>query len=95
MSDGNTLIIEKLGLILLGRIIDNMIPFLGALVERVVHDFLDIGTPLKQFTDTVLTPPQHPIEREQVNHIKFIFIYFHNSAFCSLSDKPTNKIFIE
>ena len=44
-----------------------MITFVGALVERVVHDFLDIGTPLKQFTDVVLTPPQHPIEREQVD----------------------------
>ncbi len=51
-----------------------MIPFIGALVERVVHDFLDIGTPLKQFTDIVLAPPQHPIEREQVDYIKFILI---------------------
>jgi vinculin len=28
----------------------------GALVDRVVEDFIDITTPLKQFTDAVLTP---------------------------------------
>ena len=50
-----------------------MITFVGALVERVVHDFLDIGTPLKQFTDVVLTPPQHPIEREQVDFKEMIY----------------------
>jgi hypothetical protein len=28
----------------------------GALVDRVVEDFIDITTPLKQFTDAVLAP---------------------------------------
>lgn len=28
----------------------------GALVDRVVEDFVDITTPLKQFTDAVLAP---------------------------------------
>lgn len=28
----------------------------GALVDRVVEDFIDIATPLKQFTDAVLAP---------------------------------------
>ena len=46
--------------------IKNISSFLGALVERVVHDFLDISSPLKQFTDTVLAPPQHPLESNQV-----------------------------
>ena len=70
-------------LLLMDVFVDKMIPFIGALVERVVHDFLDIGTPLKQFTDTVLTPPQHPIDREQVDYIKFILIL--NNFFFYLS----------
>lgn len=36
----------------------------GALVNRVVQDFLDISTPLKQFVDSVLTPAEHPTDRE-------------------------------
>ena len=45
----------------------------GALVDRVVEDFIDIATPLKQFTDCVLSPGD-PATREQVksnNTIKF------------------------
>ena len=37
----------------------------GALVDRVVEDFIDIATPLKQFTDCVLSPGD-PATREQV-----------------------------
>ena len=37
----------------------------GALVDRVVEDFIDIATPLKQFTDCVLSPGE-PATREQV-----------------------------
>ncbi|XP_023329663.1 vinculin isoform X4 [Eurytemora carolleeae] len=37
----------------------------GALVDRVVQDFLDISTPLKQFADAVLTPSTDPVEREE------------------------------
>ena len=37
----------------------------GALVDRVVEDFVDILTPLKQFTDCILTPGD-PATREQV-----------------------------
>ena len=39
----------------------------GALVDRVVDDFIDIATPLKHFTDCVLTPGD-PATREQVPH---------------------------
>ena len=34
-----------------------------ALVDKVVEDFLDIGSPLKQFTDCVLSP--HPTEADR------------------------------
>jgi len=37
----------------------------GALVNRVINDFVDIATPLKQFTDCVLHPGD-PASREQV-----------------------------
>jgi len=41
----------------------------GALVDRVVDDFVDIATPLKQFTDCVLVPGD-PNTREQVFDVK-------------------------
>jgi len=41
----------------------------GALVDRVVDDFVDIATPLKQFTDCVLTPGD-PSTREHVFDVK-------------------------
>merc|ERR1719158_459748 len=41
----------------------------GALVDRVVDDFVDIATPLKQFTDCVLTPGD-PATREHVFDVK-------------------------
>eukprot|EP00092_Neocalanus_flemingeri_P011035 GFUD01011880.1.p1 GENE.GFUD01011880.1~~GFUD01011880.1.p1 ORF type:complete len:1019 (-),score=248.98 GFUD01011880.1:807-3710(-) len=41
----------------------------GALVDRVVDDFVDIATPLKQFTDCVLTPTD-PTTREQVFDVR-------------------------
>jgi len=41
----------------------------GALVDRVVDDFVDIATPLKQFTDCVLTPAD-PTTREHVFDVK-------------------------
>lgn len=36
----------------------------GALVDRVVEDFIDITTPLKQFTDAVLAPEGTPNREE-------------------------------
>jgi vinculin len=36
-----------------------------ALVDKVVQDFLDIGTPLKQFTDCVLTPTLTGADRDR------------------------------
>ena len=62
MLFSKTLSIERVS----SKSIKNLTFFLGALVERVVHDFLDISSPLKQFTDTVLAPPQHPLESNQV-----------------------------
>ena len=46
-----------------------------ALLQRVVEDFVDIGTPLKQFTDAVLAPegtlPFHLIDFEyMVDHFQ-------------------------
>jgi hypothetical protein len=34
-------------------------------VDHVIEDYLDTLTPLKQFTEAVLTPPPDPVEREQ------------------------------
>ena len=36
----------------------------GALVDRVVQDFLDTSTPLKQFSEAVLQPAAGAAERE-------------------------------
>jgi len=53
----------------LARSINNKLTYLvdclqSALVSRVVHNFLDISTPLKQFVDCVLIPAADSGERE-------------------------------
>ena len=45
----------------------------GALVDRVVEDFIDIATPLKHFTDCVLQPGD-PATREQVRALLWPYV---------------------
>ena len=37
-----------------------------ALVDKVVEDFLDIATPLKQLTDCVVQPPPPGLDRDRI-----------------------------
>eukprot|EP00096_Caligus_rogercresseyi_P004203 TRINITY_DN1837_c0_g1_i4.p1 TRINITY_DN1837_c0_g1~~TRINITY_DN1837_c0_g1_i4.p1 ORF type:complete len:921 (-),score=329.98 TRINITY_DN1837_c0_g1_i4:363-3125(-) len=52
---------------------------LSVLVERVVSDFMDVGYPLKKFTDVVQNPPGSPLERDGAFNDK-------SRKLCSASD---------
>lgn len=51
-----------------------------AVVSRVVEDFIDITTPLKQFTDAVLTPEGTPGREQNFNDKTLALQTFSNRA---------------